>query len=300
MLRMHRSVTSLGISLALGLALLVPAGVLAGSPEDLLPDLRMARPSEIRLNADGAGRRLLRFSALIINAGQGPFVVRGKRDCATSACPKMTTVQRIKQTDGSWRGVPSAAAGKFDVGDGHNHWHVMRVQRYELFQLDPPPEVPSVALRGAKTGFCFFDTTPHRLDLPRAPQQRVFYESGCGRSDSTSLRMGLSVGWADYYGWFLPRQWIDTTGVDDGRYLLCSTANAQGHWLEKNGSNNQSWAEIRLLDNGADADTVTVLRTGRSACADQLTDGPTAMGETGTIGTTDTDTPATAGSITGA
>ncbi len=269
MFRLRRPAASLAICLAMA-ALLLPVGVVAGSADDLLPDLRMAKPSEIRLDTDGAGRRLLRFSALIINAGQGPLLVRGKRDCATSECPKMTTVQRIRQTDGSWRGVPTARAGKFDVGDGHNHWHVMRFQRYELFELEPPPEVPGVALRGAKTGFCFFDTSARQLDLPGAPQQRVFYEPGCGRSDSISFRMGLSVGWGDYYGWSLPRQWIDTSGIGDGRYLLCSTANAQGDWLETDTSNNQSWAEIRLVDNGAGADTVEVLRTGRSACRSQL------------------------------
>jgi len=177
MFRLRRPAASLAICLAMA-ALLLPVGVVAGSADDLLPDLRMAKPSEIRLDTDGAGRRLLRFSALIINAGQGPLLVRGKRDCATSECPKMTTVQRIRQTDGSWRGVPTARAGKFDVGDGHNHWHVMRFQRYELFELEPPPEVPGVALRGAKTGFCFFDTS-----APAGP---------AGRSPATGvLRAGL-------------------------------------------------------------------------------------------------------------
>ncbi|MBA3852707.1 MAG: hypothetical protein H0X59_10135, partial [Chloroflexi bacterium] len=77
------------------------------------------------------------------------------------------------------------------------------------------------------------------------------------------------------YGWSLPRQWIDTTGIDDGRYLLCSTANAEGDWLETNTANNQAWAEIRLLQN----DTVQVLRRGRSACSSQLAAPPADVGE---------------------
>jgi len=88
--------------------------------------------------------------------------------------------------------------------------------------------------------------------------------------------MGISVGWGDLYGWALPRQWIDTTGIDDGRYLLCSTANAEGDWLETNTANNQAWAEIRLLQN----DTVQVLRRGRSACSSQLAAPPADLGET--------------------
>jgi hypothetical protein len=278
MFRLRRRAALSGMSLAM-MAMLLPVGVMAGSSGDLLPDLRMAKPSDIRLTTgttkDGPDRRLLRFSALILNVGQGPLVVKGKRDCATSACPKMRTAQRIKQADGTWRGVATDRAGRFDVGDGHNHWHTMRFQGYELFQMDPPPEAPAGPLLGAKTGFCFFDTNGHRLDLPGAPQRRVFSESGCGRSGSTSFRMGISVGWGDMYDWSLPRQWIDTTGIDDGRYLLCSTANAEGDWLETNTANNQAWAEIRLLQN----DTVQVLRRGRSACSSQLAAPPADVGE---------------------
>lgn len=283
---LSRRSASLGLTLAMA-ALLLPVGAMAGSPGDMLPDLRMARPSDIRLTygstEDGSDRRLLRFSALIMNVGKGPLIVRGKRDCANSSCPKMRTIQRIKQTDGTSRGVASNRAARFDVGDGHNHWHVMRFQRYELFQLDPPPEAPGEAVRGAKTGFCFFDTEARRLDLSGAPQNRVFGEPGCGRSWSTSIRMGLSVGWGDLYGWTLPRQWIDTTGLGHGRFLLCSTANAEGDWLERNHSNNQAWAEIQLFRNNQGADQVRVPSGGRSPCSTQLTDGPTAASDGGTV-----------------
>ncbi|MDQ3493512.1 MAG: lysyl oxidase family protein [Chloroflexota bacterium] len=266
MLRLRRRAPMLGISLAM-MAVLLPAGVMAGGPTDLLPDLRMAKPTGIRLDFSTIqNKRLLRFDAIIVNVGRGPLLVKGKRDCATSDCPEMRTLQRIKQSNGTWRGVATDRPGRFDVGDGHNHWHVLKVQHYELFQLGPRAAGFGEALAGAKTGFCFFDTSARRLSLPRAPQRRVFSEAGCGRSTSTSFRMGLSVGWGDLYGAQLPRQWIDTTGIDDGRYLLCSTANGEGDWLETDTTNNQAWAEIRLVD----GDTVEVLRTGRSACASQL------------------------------
>lgn len=271
--RLRRRAALLGVSLVT-MSLLLPAGVVAGPSDDLLPDLRMAKPTGIRFTygttEDGANRRLLRFDAMIINVGRGPFVVRGKRDCADDGCPLMSTVQRIKQTDGTWRGVPTMQSGRYS-GDGHDHWHVMRVQRYDLFQLDPPPGAEPDPIAGAKTGFCFFDTEVRRPDLPGAPRNRVFFEPGCGREASTSIRVGLSVGWGDIYPWSLPRQWIDTTGMDDGRYLLCSTANAQGDWLETNSANNQAWAEIRIAANGS----VEVLRRGRSACSSRLPEPPT-------------------------
>lgn len=209
---------------------LVAPGV-AANFRDLLPDLRMVAPREIRLQVatteEGPDRRLLPFTAIIINRGEGPFVVRAKRDCATSACPTMTTRQRIKRSDGSWRAIDSTATAEQDVGDGHRHWHVLNVERYELYQLDPPATEPT-PVRGVKVGFCFFDGVAWNLSLKGAPSRRVYLESGCGTTSSTSLKRGLSVGWGDVYAWSISRQWIDTTGLPAGRYLLCSTANASG------------------------------------------------------------------------
>jgi hypothetical protein len=55
-----------------------------------------------------------------------------------------------------------------------------------------------------------------------------------------------------------------------GRYLLCSTANPDGEWREKNTANNESWGVIELYQDGEGADKVRVLSTGRSSCAAKL------------------------------
>ena len=250
---------------------LVPTTAGAGV-RNLLPDMRMAKPRSIRLQfadtLDGNNRRLLRFAGIIINLGEGPLVVKGSRPCATSACPTMTTLQRIRRTDGTWRKVASTATAQFDVGDGHSHWHVLNVERYELHQIDPLPAVPG-PLRGAKIGFCFFDTDRWNTSIPRASQSPVYYVSGCGSPGSTSIRMGISVGWADVYPWNIANQWIDTTDLPYGRYLLCNIADPDNEWREINDANNESWAHIELYRDG-EQDSVRPLSTGRSACAAQL------------------------------
>ncbi len=259
------------------LMLSLPHGALVPTTDgagvrNLLPDLRMAKPRSLRIQMatteDGENRRLLRFSGIIINLGEGPLVVKGSRACATSACPSMTTLQRIKRTDGTWRKVASVATAEYDVGDGHSHWHVLNVERYELHQIDPPPAAPE-PLRGAKVGFCFFDTQAWKLSLPRAPQSPVYHVSGCGSPGSTRLKMGVSVGWADVYPWSIARQWIDTTDLPLGRYLLCNIADPDNEWRETDNTNNESWALIELYQE-AGVDKVRPLSTGRSSCAAQL------------------------------
>ena len=62
---------------------------------------------------------------------------------------------------------------------------------------------------GAKSGYCFMDTTAYRLSLAGAPQRSVYGGAGCGEQSSTNLSMGLSVGWGDRYGWTLSDQYVD-------------------------------------------------------------------------------------------
>jgi hypothetical protein len=254
-----------------------------GPPRDLLPDLRMKPPTAMRLThqqtAAGANRRLLRFTAKMVNAGDGPFHVHGKRDCATKECPYMELSQRIWMSDGSRRSVPTTERGKFNVRDGHNHWHVMGVERYVLIPMDASPETMVETTRSAKVGFCFFDTDPSNLSRPGAPQHPVYGKAGCatGRPDALKINEGLSVGWLDLYPWDIASQWIDTTGLPNGRYLLCESADPHHAWLETRNSNNQAWSQIELWQETDGRDRITELSSGRSSCSDQIPEAPAAL-----------------------
>ena len=46
---------------------------------DKLPDLKVATTLDFRIALSPSGRRYLRFSGLLLNTGQGPFDLRGKR-----------------------------------------------------------------------------------------------------------------------------------------------------------------------------------------------------------------------------
>ena len=267
--RTHRTLVLAG---ALFAALVIPANASAASPP-LLPDLRMASLREFHLltinSGPYAGHRLLRFTTIMLNVGKGPLEIRGHRDCvSTVECPTMTTVQRIRLQNGDWKVVPSTGKMKYEVGDHHHHWHVIGMERYDLFDVqDAGGGTP---LRGHKFGFCFFDLARWE-NLPGSPSRGVYVEEpeppnpGCGTPSSLSTRVGLSVGWGDIYPWNFAGQYIDVTNLPNGRYLVCATANPKGRYRELHDWNNQAWARIRITGG-----SLTVLADGRSQCAKQL------------------------------
>jgi hypothetical protein len=229
------------------LALLGSAGS-ASAASDRLPDLAMARLQHIVTQNTADGRRLLRFSAIIVNVGVGPFELRSRR---TDTSSSWSSRQVIYNDAGGVRSVATPSVQLVYGGDGHNHWHVRDLERYRLVPLDNA----SGNRTGHKAGFCFFDNYQYKLSLPGAPQTVKYPRSACGTQTSLTLRHGLSVGWGDNYQWSLPDQYIDTTGLPDGTYRLWATTDQANLFLESNDANNSTWADLRI-----DASGVTVLR----------------------------------------
>ena len=223
----------------LSLAILLPTAP-ASAAADLLPDLRMAQLRDIKIQDTADGRRLLRFSTVVVNVGEGAFEVRARRPDITA--PDMTTEQRIFDDAGNSRYI-STAATMFFSGDGHNHWHVRNFQHYELNRLDNGVKVGT----GAKSGFCFFDN-----EIFGALTNRVYTgQNSCnGGSSALQTTMGLSAGWGDLYGADLFGQYIDITGLASGQYRLSVTADLDNWFLETDDFNNSSWVDIQVTGNG--------------------------------------------------
>jgi hypothetical protein len=216
------------------------------------------------------GMQLLRFTTIVMNTGTGPFHVKGV------AAPQpdqdgdkyMTTRQKLYTTSSvtsdlaqcHMHATPARAQFR---GDGHDHWHVERMQRFQL--LSKHGDVLGL---GYKTGFCYFDGLKKRPDLPGHPSSARFPSSGCGWSLSNdTISMGLSVGWGDVYPWSIAHQWIDVTGLADGEYRLCVTVDPLGHYLERNRTNNQSYSDITIAGLGTSAPTVTTTARAAAACS---------------------------------
>jgi hypothetical protein len=58
--------------------------------------------------------------------------------------------------------------------------------------------------------------------------------------------MGLSVGWGDRYPATLPDQYVDVTGLPDGKYRLRATADESDWFKETDDKNNRTWVDLTL------------------------------------------------------
>jgi len=216
----------------------------AGAPRDLLPDLSMRMPTDLRIETTSNGTRRLRFTGVMVNIGSGPFETRASR--RSTSTPTMLVSQRIYNTAGGTRVHDTEAIAKY-AGDGHDHWHVQEVAAYALYA--PTGKGPFLR-RDSKVGFCFFDTNPYRLSLPGAPPTRQYEMSGCGKRSSLFVKNGISVGWSDRYPSTFAWQWIDITNLPAGEYLLKVSVDPNGNFEEEREKNNCNWTRIRFNASG--------------------------------------------------
>ncbi|PWT75020.1 MAG: hypothetical protein C5B60_05945 [Chloroflexi bacterium] len=220
---------------------------------ELLPDLGMAQLTTIYIDTTTMpGHRLLRYTATLVNVGAGPLELNGTRpDTSTT---DMTVTQRIYNSAGGYVDMASPLV-MYYAGDGHNHWHTKDIEGGVLTRLSNGHPVGTLA----KEGFCFSDGGKHDLALPGAPQSAVYVvPPSCspGNPAALSTGMGLSVGWSDTYVASVVLQWIDITGLPNGRYMLTATANPNDQAIESDYSNNSTWAKLQITGN-----TVKVLQT---------------------------------------
>jgi hypothetical protein len=216
---------------------------------DRRPNLQMARIKDWHIQTVN-GRRLLRFTTVFVNVGRGPFELRGHR--ASTTDPTMSINQIMYRADGTTRTIPTDAEARY-AGDGHDHWHVQNVVMYEAWRIEDPLSTR----RGAKIGFCFFDTSKSRPGTPGARNSRYYQEEWCGTRSVLKNRVGLSVGWGDVYPWNFVLQWIDITGLPGGRYHVRATVDLRNDYDEVVEDDNCTWGTIDIPDAG-DGNAVTV------------------------------------------
>jgi hypothetical protein len=241
------------VTLLVGGAATAP-GASADSLHRLLPDLVTLRVSQADLLLQQNGRKLvLRLSNEIGNRGRGPLEIQPSptpTDCDGDGNPAndRDTYQRIF--------LDSNADNVFDrAGDTaytdrrfgcerfhppHGHWHLLDFSRYKLVRQRTGRTVVS----STKISFCVIDTDHPFRAIPGSPAA-PYYPAGDSNCNRDSID-GLSVGWADTYGYFLPGQQLKVTGLHRGRYCLVSTADPANVLRESDNSNNANRTLIAL------------------------------------------------------
>lgn len=215
--------------------------VRAAHPEAsaVLPDLGMVAPDDFSVQMRPRGGRWLRFDAIVVNAGRGPFEVYGSDSGAT-------VTQRIQDGFGGWAEHPSTATMFYD-GDGHGHWHVKELQEWTIASVTAPAKRLS---SGAKTGFCFWDNYDYST-TNGAAYYHPDRTSACDLVEATGrIPMGLSVGWGDEYPSTIAGQYIDITDLPYGEYIVTVRADQRLDFVESNDSNNAACARIRISRSG--------------------------------------------------
>ncbi len=209
---------------------------------------------DLRLIRAKSGTLQLRLSSTLINVGSGPLVVRATRERAKGG---FIVEQRVRTLDGR-RPYFDLPIGTKYAGDGHSHWHIRDVVRYTLIPLADDEDVRDRRIN--KIGFCIYDNV-RRANRPGQPVRPQYRPGGCGQESSTTLRMGLSVGWGDLYEWTLPGQYLSLTGLPPGDYRLLGEANPEGVFYEQRDDNNVVYVDLRLRREDGRA-SIRILRRG--------------------------------------
>jgi hypothetical protein len=113
--------------------------------------------------------------------------------------------------------------GLFEYAECHQHYHFRNYAKYELVS-----SATSATWRAAKRGFCMIDVDKNGKDLGAPDRGRIF--EMCGGIGIPGYQ-GISRGWTDTYGTYLPGQYFVIDGGDGqpavpaGNYILRITAN---------------------------------------------------------------------------
>lgn len=215
----------------------------AAGPEDQLPDLQMEPLSDYRVQIL-EGRRVLRFTAVIANRGEGALELVGSRTSISTE--QLSVVQRISQRDGGHESVPTDAVMDYSIEDKHSHWHLQHAAEYGL--RVPGEEHPRIA---HKEGFCLIDDMRLPGDSSGETADPAVYD-GCeeGLTETRTVTQGISVGWGDPYSFDVWGQWIDLSGLPlPGRYCLEATADPRGLLAETDTGNNTTTTLVDLTSN---------------------------------------------------
>ena len=215
----------------------------AGTPH--YPDLQTLAPTDVHIQKDrSTGTRFLRFSNTVANLGQGRLEVMPINNAATGLTDAYQRVY-THNASGVWLIQNTVYAGTFAFHPEHGHWHFEGFALYELRGVAADGSIGTQVFGSSgKVSFCMLDTTRVTSTIEHSSPKTY---STCPRDQT----QGISVGWADTYGWRLAGQSIDVSNVPDGTYWLVSTADPEDRLLETNDSNNAAAIRVAIKGNRA-------------------------------------------------
>lgn len=224
------------------------------------------------LNADSPGTdtphplRCLRFNWSLLNLGEGPFEIRAYPNNGEGT----DAWQIVYNGDGT---NAAHKVGQAQFSSAHGHTHFRGFEETALYTIGADGRPQTLVRAMAEKGRCAMDNHIVRFGEPGTAPMRYTFPGTCDQNwnqdpadpvypNALYFRSGLSAGWIDEYPWFLLDQYIDVTGVPDGRYLIVSRVNDARTVIESNHDNNTAVACVELRGDTAMAcaSSLTLLR----------------------------------------
>ncbi|MEW6582202.1 MAG: lysyl oxidase family protein [Actinomycetota bacterium] len=232
-----RKILLTGLLASAAVAGAVPIIQATGAP-DQLPDLVADAPENPVIGEyrypDGHKALMVRFDGFIDNIGSGPLEIRGSSPSGTGG--EMTFTRQY--VNGAPLDPPPVGPPRihYEANDDHNHWHLDRIARYSLWNEARTAEVAP----GQKVGFCLEDVEKVNPAAGDPVYTDEYVDGFCrqGYPNAANVKMGVSPGWRDTYGWWLAFQWVDVSAVQPGTYYLASQVDQNNVVLESNETNN--------------------------------------------------------------
>lgn len=235
----HAYLAASAAALAAFIASVAPARSDDPAAAQVLPNLRQQLPTDVAVaQTDGEWR--LGFASEVTNDGPGYLKITGNGP----GTGPMVADQIVQMTDNTATTVPGVGVMHYVIGGGHEHWHLLDFERYEL-RAASDPSTPVV--KDQKTGFCLAD---------------AFTSDACGRNKPalTTVSEGISANGRDKYLGYLEGQYLvlDPVTTPAGDYLLVNRVNPTGSLLDGDTSDDAASLRLQLAWSAAGKPSVTI------------------------------------------
>jgi hypothetical protein len=200
-------------------------------------------------------QRCLRWDQGEYNLGDGPLELHNYPLQGQGA----EMWQRLYSADGHATQTP---VGEAVFSSNHGHLHYLGFTVVTLHRIAPDGSPGAEIVRAPDKGICLVDVELATLAGHRSSPLSYAVPGTCdlaGHVDAADptypgspyFAMGISVGAADIYPWYLADQYLDITTVPDGRYLLRVEIDADAKLAEKTHDNNVALTCVALAGGNA-------------------------------------------------
>ena len=121
----------------------------------------------------------------------------------------------------------------------HHHYHL---EAFVHFMVESA-QTGKIVAGSNKVSFCLSDSQDFDLLLPGAPLSGYYSSLHCKPRNSVQ---GVSIGWADTYGWQTPGQEINITGLREADYCVITQTDPDDKLAESDETNNERRVRYHL------------------------------------------------------